>query len=255
MSREWARCGDGLARTGRITLNTPVLKKESKQSREEAHEISGVAKVTLWLGCLLINTWARTFRMRADATTREALGRRNPGVHLLWHNRLFTTPEMARRFMNYPGRRIHALISGSKDGAWLSGVFQNDYIFPIRGSSSWRGTEALREIVRVLRQGYDVGITPDGPRGPCYSVQRGALVAARSTGKPITLIAMNPTRFWRLKSWDRFYLPVPFSRVEVRAVGFESYEALEQAAGEEDPADYIRRRLLELSGLPEDASE
>ncbi len=234
-----------------MSLNAPVLETQAKTQRREAYRINGAARLGLWLGCLIFKIWVRTLRLRADEHTRAVMGKPGPGVCLMWHNRLFTTSEVVRRYMRRPGRRVHGLISGSKDGAWLAGIFEAVGVTPIRGSSSWRGTEALRDIVRILRQGYDVGITPDGPRGPCYSVQKGALIAAKSTGVPITLLAMNPTRYWRLKSWDRFYIPVPFTRVEIKAIDFSDYAALARAAKEEDPAAYARRRLLELSGIPD----
>ncbi|MBC2594716.1 lysophospholipid acyltransferase family protein [Ruficoccus amylovorans] len=232
-------------------MNARTLANQENKERREVQRVSGWERLALGLGCLLLKLWLRSLRMRADEHTRKVLGNRKSGVEMLWHNQLFMTPEMARRYMFYPGRRIHALISGSKDGAWLAGVFEAVNVVPIRGSSSWRGTEALREIVRILKDGEDVGITPDGPRGPCYSVQKGALMAAKMARTPVTLIAMNPSRAWRLKSWDRFYIPVPFTRVEVKAVGFSDYEALVKEANAEEPAAYVRRRLLELSGIPD----
>ncbi|MGE9294559.1 MAG: lysophospholipid acyltransferase family protein [Puniceicoccales bacterium] len=233
-------------------MNAAVLETpQTQKKRREAQNIRGKERFAIWLGSWLVWAWTRSLRLHADEQTRAVLSERLTGVHMLWHNRLFMISEVGRRYMKYPGRNFYGLISGSKDGAWLSGIFSKLDIEPIRGSSSWRGTEALREIVRLLRDGNDVGITPDGPRGPCYSVQRGALVAARSAGVAITLTAVNPAHTWRLKSWDRFYLPVPFSRIEVRSIKFKNFAELERAAGGEDPAAYIRRRLLELSGIDE----
>lgn len=233
-------------------LNAATLEK-TEQRREQAHEVAGAARLVLWLGGCIIRLWCRTLRMRADEASRAALGSGGPAVFLLWHNRLFMAAEVYRRFIAAKGRRMHGLISGSKDGAWLAGVFKAAGIDPIRGSSSWRATEALRQVVRVLREGDDVGITPDGPRGPCYSFQRGALLAAKTSGVPIVLIGIAPSRVWQLKSWDRFRLPVPFSRVQVQSVRFSSYDELVQAAGE-NTADHLRVCLLELSQV-DDAAE
>jgi lysophospholipid acyltransferase (LPLAT)-like uncharacterized protein len=64
-----------------------------------------------------------------------------------------------------------------------------------------------------MRQGHDIGITPDGPRGPMYTVEPGVLVVTRRLHAPMVLMGAQFTRAWRLRSWDRFYIPVPFSRI------------------------------------------
>lgn len=207
-------------------------------------------RVLVWLVGTLIRLWAMTLRFRLDEKTRKGLAEPGPCVYMLWHNRLFFTPEIFRRFMRQPGRSMHGLISGSKDGAILAGIFHTVGIQPIRGSSSWRATEALRSIVAVLKQGGDVGITPDGPRGPCYNLEAGALLAAKLGKTPLVLLGIAPGKSRRLKSWDRFYLPLPFSRVELRLQKYASYDAFVEAAGS-DATGQARQRLLELSQVDE----
>ena len=86
---------------------------------------------------------------------------------------------------------------------------------PVRGSSSRRGPQALRELTTWARRGYDLAITPDGPRGPCFVVQDGIIALAQLTGMPIVPVSYQLGWKIRLKSWDRFQIPLPFSRCEM----------------------------------------
>jgi len=74
----------------------------------------------------------------------------------------------------------------------------------------------MREMIKLGGLGLDIAVTPDGSRGPMYDMKPGAVAVALKIGAPVILLSFNFSRAWRLKSWDRFYLPVPFSRIEVR---------------------------------------
>ena len=108
-----------------------------------------------------------------------------------------------------------ALVSASKDGGLLSRVLELAGVQPVRGSSSRRGPQALRELVAWGERGYDLVITPDGPRGPCYQVADGVTSLAQLTGLVIVPVAFNLNWKMRVKSWDRFQIPLPFARCEV----------------------------------------
>lgn len=165
-----------------------------------------------------------------------------PVAFVLWHNRLFLASEIHRRYR--PTRLLYALISASKDGAWLEAFFSMvGGLRATRGSSSRLGREAASALVEVQRDGHDIGITPDGPRGPCYDFKAGAVIVPRRTGAPILLVGGDFTAAWRLKSWDRFYLPVPFSRVRVRCELIEHSELADRDAA----VVRIKARLLELN--------
>jgi lysophospholipid acyltransferase (LPLAT)-like uncharacterized protein len=159
--------------------------------------------------------WGRSLRFE---TTPEDLGaftkNDEPVAIVLWHNRLFLSAEIVRRYRQ--GRPAHALVSASQDGAWLSAFFSLAGMRTVRGSSSRLGREAATALVEVLRAGNDIGITPDGPRGPCYDFKAGALIVTRRTRTPLLLIGAEFESAWQLRSWDRFYLPKPFSRVRMR---------------------------------------
>jgi lysophospholipid acyltransferase (LPLAT)-like uncharacterized protein len=108
-----------------------------------------------------------------------------------------------------------ALVSASKDGGFLTGILECFGVEPVRGSTSRRGSQAVLELTTWARRGYDLAITPDGPRGPCYVVQDGVMSLAQLTGLPIVPFSYNLSWKIRVKSWDRFQIPLPFSRCEM----------------------------------------
>jgi lysophospholipid acyltransferase (LPLAT)-like uncharacterized protein len=122
-----------------------------------------------------------------------------------------------RSLMRQHGRRarLAALCSASRDGAFLAAILERLGVHPVRGSSSRRGPQGLLELSSCAERGYDLAITPDGPRGPCYVVQEGIMGLAQITGLPIIPASYNLTWKIRPKSWDRFQIPLPFSRCEV----------------------------------------
>ena len=85
----------------------------------------------------------------------------------------------------------------------------------VRGSSSRRGPQALLELTSRAATGCDLAVTPDGPRGPRYVVQKGVISLAQVTGLPIIPVTCNAERKLCLKSWDRFQIPLPFSKCEL----------------------------------------
>ncbi len=138
-------------------------------------------------------------------------------IFAIWHNRLALALILYQRYVARRDRqrRLVALVSASRDGGLLAGIMELFKVIPVRGSSSRRGAQALREMASWGRRGHDLAITPDGPRGPCYKVQEGVISAAQLTGMPIVPVAYHLNWKIRLKSWDRFQIPLPFARCEV----------------------------------------
>ena len=169
----------------------------------------------LWLLGNVLKLWARTIRIEIDAESRAVMGRCDVPVALItWHNRLFMGAECVRRYRG--ARPFHGLVSASKDGAWLVGFFEMMGIKAIRGSSSWGAREAANAMIKAANDGHDLGITPDGPRGPCYEFKPGGLIIARRARTPMILLGMEffgPVK--QLRSWDRFIVPIPFSRMRL----------------------------------------
>lgn len=164
-----------------------------------------------------------------------------PVAMVLWHNRLFLAAEIVRRFRG--GRPAYALVSASQDGAWLTAFFSLAGLRTVRGSSSRLGREAASALVDTLRLGHDIGITPDGPRGPCYDLKPGAVIVSRRTRAPMLLIGGEFSSAWRLRSWDRFYVPKPFSRVHMRC----EIVTADQLADRDAAISMLRERLLALN--------
>ena len=190
----------------------------------------------------LVQTWGATLRFDVSPEALANLTKTDEAVaFVLWHNRLFLTPEVFRRYRQ--GRPVFGLVSASKDGAWLDALYSIVGMRTIRGSSSRLGREAVTALVAVMRAGNDIGITPDGPRGPVYEFKAGGLIVARRAQAPILLLGVEFASAWQLKSWDRFYLPKPFSRVRITCELVKG----EELGSHDDTTARLRTRLLAMN--------
>lgn len=205
------------------------------------HELAWHQRLAVGLLAGLMRLWTRTLRFEWGRDV-DALMDSPPesAVVILWHNRLFVSPEFYRRY--FKDRELVVLISASGDGAWLSAFMQRLGIRAVRGSHYKRGARALRELIQESRAKRVVGVTPDGSRGPIYEMKTGAVAVALKTGAPVVLLSFNFSRAWRLRSWDRFYLPLPFSRISVQAEQVEMDEAL-RGMDLRDAANELKQRL------------
>jgi lysophospholipid acyltransferase (LPLAT)-like uncharacterized protein len=123
-----------------------------------------------------------------------------------WHGRLLMMP------MAWDERQpIHMLISAHRDGRIIADAVRHFGISSVVGSTRRGGSAALRSMVKLLRGGACVGITPDGPRGPAEVASLGIVAAARMAQAPIVPLAFAARRRWLLPSWDRFQLALPFT--------------------------------------------
>ena len=140
-----------------------------------------------------------------------------PIIFCVWHNRLALSMIAYTRFAkkNWPSAGLAAMISASKDGGLLAEVLNKFGVEAIRGSSSRRGRQALLESTTWIEKDYHIAITPDGPRGPCYQVQDGVIALAQITGAPIVPFSARIGGKIRLRSWDRFQIPLPFAKCEM----------------------------------------
>jgi len=138
-------------------------------------------------------------------------------IFAFWHNRIFLLPYLFRKHWHSRQRdRVAVLVSASKDGEFLTGVLDKFNLICVRGSSSRRGKQALREMTELVNLGYDAGITPDGPRGPKYVCQSGVISLAQLTQAPIIPVSWDVNWKWTVKSWDGFMVPLPFGRATLR---------------------------------------
>lgn len=166
---------------------------------------------------LAIRLVVRTFRYRWNDP--HGLLERPPDgpvIFCIWHNRIALCMEAYRVFARESNRKgMATMASASRDGGFIAAVLEKFGVVPIRGSSSRRGPQALLELVTWAERGRDIALTPDGPRGPRYQVQDGLIAIAQVTGLPIVPFSFHARRKIELKSWDRFQVPLPFSRVEM----------------------------------------
>ena len=199
-------------------------------------------RMAIWPLTLVLRAWWRTVRVEISAKDLGVVSQRGqPIIFVLWHNRLFMSPDFVRRYRG--GHPISALISPSKDGAWLAALFAGVGMGAIRGSSSRQGREAVTALVEALQDGCDIGITPDGPRGPAYAMKPGARVVGRRSRACFVLVGMDFESAWRVRSWDGFYLPRPFSRMHMRfeVVDVSSLKDTDEAVSQ------LGRRRVELN--------
>jgi lysophospholipid acyltransferase (LPLAT)-like uncharacterized protein len=159
---------------------------------------------------MLVRLLLLTVRLRVSGGDTEA-GRHAVAtgvVYVLWHNSLMLP-------LRHPiCQGTTALISPGKDGDFAVGVLSRFGIAAVRGSTSRRAAKALLSF-REGRPALRYVVTPDGPRGPRYSFRSGCVWMASQLGYPIVPIGIAATRAWHLRSWDRFRIPKPFSRVEM----------------------------------------
>lgn len=190
------------------------MKDPFNTSGREVYRITGSRRILVRLAAILLKLYFASLRMRPGKSDLPVLKNPpQPKIFLVWHNRSLVAVELFRRYFK-PGQ-IACLISPSKAAAWEAAFFEEFGFKVVRGSSSRRGIQATREMVRALKQGNDVGISPDGPSGPLYSFQRGALALGRLSKAPYLVLNANCRTALRLPSWDRHMIPLPFSRVEV----------------------------------------
>lgn len=168
-------------------------------------------------------------------TFREFKHGGQPVIYVLWHGRLLPLTYGRR------GEGVVALISRNRDGEYIARIVERWGFETVRGSSSRGGMAALRDLVRKVREGKSIAITPDGPRGPREQMKPGAVILAQLSGAPIIPAAASAERAWWFGRWDRFLIPQPFSRIRVaygeplfvpRQLGdgsLESYQAEVQA--------------------------
>lgn len=132
-----------------------------------------------------------------------------PVVFVLWHGRLLPCTYWNRH------QRLVTLVSQHRDGEYIARIVEKWGYTAVRGSSSRRAAGALRDLVRYVRAGRSLAVTPDGPRGPRAVMKPGALLAAQLSGAPVIPAAGGASRGWWFGSWDRFLVPKPFARVRL----------------------------------------
>ena len=165
--------------------------------------------VACWIVAQIIRLIQATNRVShhaPDSILPYMNGEKN-AIFAFWHGRLLMQPLIA------PPRDMYVLVSHHNDGALIAQTVEHLGIRAVRGSSSKGARRALSEMVGLLRKGYNIGITPDGPRGPFQEAAPGAVQLAKISGIPIIPVSFSASRHKRLRSWDKFMVPKPFGRI------------------------------------------
>lgn len=185
-----------------------IQKLHLGSSQWRSHAFTAVlAWVAAWLLRGLFLTLRPTYIQRNFEN--QVMDTGQPALLAIWHGRLLYFIPFYRH------KTGTVLVSPSRDGELISQVLARFGIHATRGSSSRGGREGLRQLVERVRQGCYGAFTPDGPRGPRYHVKAGLVSAAKKTGAPVLPVVYNAKWKRVLRSWDRFIIPLPFSRIVV----------------------------------------
>ncbi len=189
-------------------------------------------------GAPLFGLLARTWRVEI-IERRHYDGVEAGCIAALWHGRMLLP------IKSFSRDRLHVLVSMSGDGDVSEQLLRAFKYKVVRGSKSRGGARSLREMLEILRARGIIVITPDGPRGPRHAMNPGLAWLAKATGYPILPCGLVADRAWRLKSWDRFTIPKPWSRVKI--VFAEPVGVAREATDDEQAraTELVRRRMIE----------
>lgn len=129
-------------------------------------------------------------------------------IGAFWHGRLLLTQHLVPK-----SRKMNALISAHRDGLIISETMRRFNVDTVVGSSTKGSLSALKNMYALLKQGHNIAITPDGPKGPFQVAAVGIAHIAARTGMHVLPITFSATRYKRMRSWDRFLVALPFSTI------------------------------------------
>jgi lysophospholipid acyltransferase (LPLAT)-like uncharacterized protein len=156
-----------------------------------------------------------TLRVRFEGKDQIVFALQNASVgsiFIMWHDSLLVSPLLAWVTRLQP---VHVLISNSRDGDIPSAVLAHyRSLYPLRVKHLAKA-QAIRSACTILEKRCSIFITPDGPRGPRRQIKSGALFACEETGALVIPVSVGMSRCIQLSSWDRFRIPLPFSKVVI----------------------------------------
>lgn len=205
------------------------------------------------LAVLLVRLLGLTMRIRLvdPFGVSPQAGKSVPVIYAFWHNQQLLSAFFFRGF------GVRVLVSRSRDGDYIAGTLRSFGFRTVRSSTSQGKINALRGLTRELKKGYSTAITPDGPRGPIYQAQPGAIFLAAMSGCQVVPFGCAIDRVWRLRSWDAFEIPKFFSRaVFFFGKPLEISRKLDQAQTQEWTArlqnrlNEARRKAMEINRTP-----
>ncbi len=164
-----------------------------------------------WIGPILIYLLGKTLKIEwvGEKNLDIIRKKKKSVIYAFWHGRMLIFTYSHRK------HNIHVLISQHRDGEFIARIINNLGFVPVRGSTTRGGSKALFEMCEKTASGFDVAITPDGPKGPGFKVHPGIIYVAQRSGMPIVPITNSAKNCWILSSWDRFLIPQPFSKAVI----------------------------------------
>ncbi|MCX6075603.1 MAG: lysophospholipid acyltransferase family protein [Campylobacterales bacterium] len=162
-----------------------------------------------------------------------------PTIFACWHGELLMLSHLYSHYRKIPHAK--ALISSHFDGSLVSKTIKHFGLDTIEGSTNRNAARALIQAIKALKDGYDIGITPDGPKGPRHEVADGIVVMAQKTKAKIFLVEIKATKYWKLSSWDEFVIPKPFGTLHFFSNGLIDVSKMEL----EEARTFIKNSLLE----------
>ncbi len=189
------------------------------------------------LGALLIRLLYATCRKEFHTVSLP----KEPCIIAFWHGRLLMMPYLYKKVRG--SHPIAVMISEHFDGELIARTISYFGLEAIRGSSKKGGAKVLIRALKKMQNGYDVAITPDGPRGPKYSVAPGIILLAQKSGAQIVPFFYEASSYWQLQSWDGFIIPKPFATLKFYAGTPFSVDGMEI----QEAKDYVKKQMLQYS--------
>lgn len=168
-------------------------------------------KLVPFLGTLYLKFTGITSRLTlvVSSDAKKFYKENKTFVYAIWHDQL------AYLIYSHRNRNVSALVSKSKDGQYIAGVLKNFGFNSVRGSTSRGASTAVMALLEELEAGKRIVLTPDGPKGPRHKPQKGALYLAKKAQMPIIPVACALSCKKVFNSWDKFQLPLPFTKAAV----------------------------------------
>ncbi|MGV3709833.1 MAG: lysophospholipid acyltransferase family protein [Gemmatimonas sp.] len=221
----------------------------AKDAPAPAYKIDLKTRIAIGVGGFIIQTLARTWRIRAVGRAKFDANRSHEkgAIFTFWHGKMLG-------LMAEHHRPTTVLISDHRDGEIITQITRRFNLTAVRGSSSKGAARALLQLSRTVNEARDIAITPDGPRGPRHTFAPGALVVSQRTGAPIILLASHVSSAWRLNTWDQFEVPKPFAKIVV-AYGEPIVVASDSARDATADTDAVTAALHALDQYARDVAE
>ncbi len=212
-----------------------------KISKEKKREILLQWTPPIFAFMIKILPYFVRFEFRTSSEVLDKIAKNQVFIVAFWHGELLLQSLIYNKFFN-PHQKVSVLISQHFDGELIARVIRYFGIDSLRGSSSRGGVKALLEAIKKIKQNEYIIITPDGPSGPYHSVADGIVFLAQKSKAPIVISRVLYQNFWEFKSWDKFRIPKPFSKVicvikeplNIESLKLEEAKNLIQSKMEED---------------------